>query len=126
MSWPAPVKTALGGKEKILKRTTIIISLLTVALVTTNALWAYRVLDLGVTLTYQGASLEENQQTLSQALAIVKASADSSASRTQLIEAAQKAWPSSEPFEKDGYLWVGRLGLRFNNNGRLVEAVAGF
>ena len=100
--------------------------MLTVALVATNALWAYRVLDLGVTLTYQGASLEENQQALSQALAIIKTSAKPNASRAQVVEAAQKAWPSSEAFEKEGYLWVGRLGLRFNESGRLVEAVSGF
>jgi hypothetical protein len=109
-----------------MKRTTLLISFLVVALVATNALWAYRTLDLGVTLTYQGASLEENQQALSQALAIIKASGNPNVNRSQIVEAAKRAWPSSEPFEKEGYLWVGRLGLRFNNNGRLVEAVSGF
>lgn len=108
-----------------MKRTTIIISLLIIALVATNAFWANRVLDLGITLTYQGTSLEENQQALSQALAIIKTSAKPNASRAQVVQAAQKAWPSSEPFEKEGYLWVGRLGLRFNESGQLVEAVSG-
>lgn len=109
-----------------MRRTTIAISLLAVALVVTNASWAYRLLDAGVSYTYQGVSLEENQQALSQALAIIKVLGSNEASREQVIQAAQKAWPSTEPFEKDGYLWVGRLGLRFNEAGHLVEAVSGY
>ncbi|MBU1364610.1 MAG: hypothetical protein KKE51_12410 [Gammaproteobacteria bacterium] len=109
-----------------MKRTTVSISLLVLALLATNVWWAYRLLDAGVSYTYQGVSLEENQQALSQALAIIKVLGANKASREQVVEAAQKAWPSTEPFEKDGYLWVGRLGLRFNETGNLVEAVSGY
>lgn len=109
-----------------MRKTTVTISLLAVALVATNAWWAYRLLDAGVSYTYQGVSLEENQQALSQALAIIKVLGSSNTSREQIVQAAQKAWPSTEPFEKDGYLWVGRLGLRFNETGHLVEAVNGY
>lgn len=109
-----------------MRRTTVAISLLTIVLVVTNAWWAYRLLDAGVSYTYQGASLEENQQALFQALAIIKALGTNNASREQIVQAAQAAWPSTEPFEKDGYLWVGRLGLRFNQAGHLVEAVSGY
>jgi hypothetical protein len=28
-----------------------------------------------------------------------------------------------EPFEKDGFVWVGSLGLKFDESGRVVEAV---
>jgi hypothetical protein len=107
-----------------MRRTTIAISLLAITLVVTNAWWAYRLLDAGVSYTYQGASLEENQQALSQALAIIKVLGTNNASREQIVQAAQAAWPSTEPFEKDGYLWVGRLGLRFSQAGHLVEAVS--
>lgn len=109
-----------------MRRTTIAITLLAIALVITNAWWAYRLLDAGVSYTYQGESLEENQQALSQALAIIKVLGANNASREQIVQAAQAAWPSTEPFEKDGYLWVGRLGLRFNQAGHLVEAVSGY
>jgi len=81
---------------------------------------------MGISYTYQGVSLEENQQALSQALAIIKTLGTNDASRKKIVLAAQAAWPSSEPFEKDGYLWVGRLGLRFNEDGRLVDAVSGY
>ena len=109
-----------------MRRTTIAISLLAITLVVTNAWWTYRLLDAGVSYTYQGASLEENQQALSQALAIIKVLGTNNASREQIVQAAQAAWPSTEPFEKDGYLWVGRLGLRFDQAGQLVEAVSGY
>lgn len=109
-----------------MRRTTIAISLLAVVLVATNAWWAYRLLDASVSYTYQGASLEESQQALSQSLAIIKALSANNASREQIVQAAQAAWPSTEPFEKDGYLWVGRLGLRFNQAGHLIEAVSGY
>lgn len=108
-----------------MRRSTVTISLLAAALVVSNAWWAYRILDAGITYTYQRASLEESRQALSQALAIIKASGASNPSRTRIIAAAQEALPAEEPFEKDGYWWVGRLGLRFNDAGRLVEAKAG-
>ena len=109
-----------------MKKSTLAISLLAVALVASNAWWAYKVLDAGVTLTYQKASLEEAQQALSQALAIIKVSGSSNVTRAQIVEAAQKAWPSGEPFEKDGYLWVGRLGLRFDKSGHLIDIFQGY
>ncbi len=90
-----------------------------------NAWWAFRSLDAGITSTYQRTSLEASQQALAQALAVIKAVAGPNPSRAEVIAAAQAAWPAIEPFEKDGYLWVGRLGLRFNEAGGLVEAIAG-
>jgi hypothetical protein len=109
-----------------MRRATGAILVLAVALVVTNAWWAYRLVDAGVSYTYQGVSLAENQQALSQALAIIKVLGTNQASRERIVQAAQTAWPSTEPFEKDGYLWVGRLGLRFNDAGHLVEAVSGY
>lgn len=106
-------------------RATTAIALLVIALVASNAWWAYRLLDAGVSHTYQGASLEESQQALSQALAVIKVLGAGKDSREQVVQAAQAAWPSTEPFEKDGYLWVGRLGLRFDQAGHLLEAVIG-
>lgn len=106
-------------------RSTVVNSLLVATLVVSNAGWAYRVLDNAVTCSYRQASLEESQQALSQALAIIRATGSGNPSKASVIAAAQAAWPAVEPFEKDGYLWVGRLGLRFNPAGELVEVVAG-
>ena len=109
-----------------MKNSAIIIILLTVLLVGSNAWWFYRLVDAGVSYTYQGVSLEENQQALAQSLEIIKALASSDVSREKIVAAAQKTWGATEPFEKEGYLWVGRLGLRFNETNQLVEVVKGF
>ncbi|PWV60202.1 hypothetical protein [Plasticicumulans acidivorans] len=105
-----------------MKTTTAAIGILAAALLVSNVWWAYRLLDAGVSYTYQGASLEESQQALAQALAVIDALGAERRSREQVVQAVQAAWPSVEPFEKDGVLWVGRLGLRFDAAGRLIEA----
>ena len=109
-----------------MKKTTITISLLAAVLVVTNAWWVYRLLDAGISYTYQDVSFKENRQALSEALAVIDVLGKNATSREQVVQAAQSAWPSTEPFEKDGYLWVGRLGLRFNEAGHLIEAVSGY
>jgi hypothetical protein len=104
-----------------MKRTTVIISALTLALLASNGYWTYRFIDQGVTLAYQDSEYNEAQQALSQARAIIKVQATRNASRAEIIEAAQKAWSAGEPFEKEGYLWVGRLGLKFDSADRLTD-----
>lgn len=81
-----------------MRQSTVAISSLTDAQVVSNAWRAYRLLDAGVTRKYQSASLEESQQALSQALAIIKATAASNASRESIVAAARAAWPPAEPF----------------------------
>lgn len=102
-----------------------ITSFLVAVLVASNAWWAYKVLDAGITSTYQGASLEEEQQASNQAMAVINVLAKSGTTRPQIVEAALKAWPGGEPFEKDGYTWVGRLGLKFNERDQLIEVIRG-
>ncbi len=106
-----------------MKKSTFLMVLLTTTLVASNIWWAYKILDAGVTSTYQKAALEENQQALLQTRAVIKVLAIPNATRAQIIEAAQAAWPSFEPFEKDGYLQVGRLGLKFDKTGHLIEVI---
>lgn len=104
-----------------MKKSTIVISFLAVALAISNAWCTHQLLDAGTSYTYQGVSLEESQQALSQTLAIIEVTGSGDASRDQIVAAANKAWSSGEPFEKDGYLWVGRLGLRFSDNDQLAQ-----
>jgi predicted DCC family thiol-disulfide oxidoreductase YuxK len=106
-------------------KSTAIISVLIAGLAASNAWLAYKVLDVGVTLTYQSASLEEEQQASKQAMAVIEVLAKLGATRSQIVSAAQKAWPVVEPFEKDGYTWVGRLGLKFNKQDQLIEVIRG-
>jgi hypothetical protein len=54
-----------------MKNTKIVIMVLVLALVASNAWWAFHLLDSGVTQTYMGVSLENNKEALSQTLAIL-------------------------------------------------------
>lgn len=105
-----------------MSKTTVAIVILVVALMGSNTWWAFRMLDAGVSYTYQGVALDDNQQALKQVLAVIKASNSANATREMIIAAAQAAVPS-DPFEKDGFVWVGKVGLRFDEGGRLMEAV---
>lgn len=110
--------------ESPMKRSAIVMTGLSIALVATNAWWAYRSVDFGISYTYQQVSLEKASQALSQSLAIIGAlAANPDAPRERLVEVAAGAWSSGEPFEKDGYVWVGRLGLEFGPDGAFVGAV---
>ena len=35
--------------------------------------------------------------------------------------AARLPGDTFEPFEKDGFVWIGRIGLKFNDRGQLIE-----
>lgn len=107
-----------------MKRTTSAILALIVVLISTNAWWAYQLLDASVTLMYRDDSLRLNARALSQALAVIKVVSTADGKRDEIVSAVTTvAGDGTEPFEKEGYLWVGDLGLRFSEDGRLLEAV---
>ena len=100
-----------------------VIWLLTIMLVASNTWWAYQLVGAGVSATYRDQSLQEHRGALAQALAILPVAVRIESTRTEVIEAAQQSAPNGEPFEKDGYTWIGHIGLRFDQNGRLAELV---
>jgi hypothetical protein len=105
-------------------RSTLASLFLGAALIGTNVFWAYWAVDASLSYTYQAVSLEDNQQALAQALAVIKVAVRPDASKEQVIGAASMtATPSPQIFEKDGYIWVGQIGLDFDAAGRLVEVV---
>ena len=95
---------------------------LVVALVASNAWWATRVLDAGITQTYMTASFETTAELLNQTLAVLSVVAKPGVSRDEVITTAKSKGDTAAPFEKDGYVWVGQLGLRFNEQGRFIKA----
>lgn len=101
------------------------IPVLVLLLVASNAWWAYRTLDTGITLTYLRVSHDYATEALAQALSILPVVARLDSSREEVVLAARIPGDTTEPFEKDGHIWVGGLGLRFNDRGRLVAATDG-
>ncbi len=104
-------------------RGTIAIATLCVMLVASNLWWTYNSLDAGITATYTNDSFRDASIALAQSIAVAKAASAPNASRDAIVAAAQAAGTPSDPFEKDGYLWVERVGLKFDDNGQLLDIV---
>jgi hypothetical protein len=103
----------------------IAISALVLTLVGSNLWWASRLLDAGITQTYARASQESTSELLIQTLAVLPVVAKAGASQAQVVEAARLANDRTEPYEKEGYVWVGQLGLKFSPQGQFQRAIAG-
>jgi hypothetical protein len=84
---------------------------LVVVLVASNAWWAYRLLDAGISQTYLGVSLEDNKEALNQALMLLPVVAQANISRERIISAARPAGDSIAPSKRTvSYGWA-RSGL---------------
>jgi hypothetical protein len=109
---------------RFLKRTTVAIGALVMALVGTNAAWTYLIIDRSITQSYTSQAFEETNAALNQALVLLPLTAKKGATRAELIAAVQATEPKVTSFEKDGFVSVGRLGLKFDDRDRLIEVVA--
>ncbi len=105
-----------------MKRLVLVILALAAILVASNVWWAYRLIDAGVSATYREVSLENHRTALRQTLAIIPIAVRPGATQAEILRAAQK-YGDSEVFEKDGYTWVGQVGMKFDGAGHLVEVV---
>jgi hypothetical protein len=104
-----------------MKRSTLIILVLAFALLASNGLWIYQSIDAAVTAGYREASWKDNHDALAQALAILPVVARSDSTREQVLDAAKQAANSGDSFEKDGFIWIGKIGLKFDRDGRLID-----
>lgn len=97
---------------------------LLLALIASNAFWLYLAVDAGVSRSYREVVLRDYREALSQALAILPIAAAPGATPERVVAAAAAAVDATDSFEKEGFIWVGSLGLKFGRDGRLVEAAA--
>jgi hypothetical protein len=112
------------SQENWVNKSTKIAIFLVLALLSSNAWWAYRVLDLGVSLTYARDGQEEAVRLANETLAVLNVAVSPEHTRTLVIAAASSKANSIEPYEKLGFTWVGGLGLKFGGDGRLEKAIA--
>lgn len=107
-----------------MKRSRLGVIVLILLLVGTNAWWAYRTLDNGITRTYLNDSMEHTSRGFNQTVAILPLVARG-ANQDEIVSAARQASKlDSPPFEKDGYVFVGELGLKFDSAGKFVGVKA--
>lgn len=87
-----------------------------------NLWWFYWSLDTGVTQAYLKTNLDRHEKALQQALSLLAIAARPNVSPAEMIDAASLPEDQSPPFEKDGYIWVGEIGLKFSEDGKLLAA----
>ena len=104
-----------------MSRSKFAIAVLALLLIGSNGWWAYHALDVGVTQAYQGDSLNANKKALAQMIALLPLVARPNITRAEIIAAARIPGSHPEPFEKDGFVWVEMIGMRFNEKGQLIE-----
>ncbi len=95
---------------------TIIITL-AVLLVGTNAFWVYVTFDNAVTASYRDQRISEYRVTSTQLSQVIPELA-SGKSREEVIKIVSRH-TDMDPFEKDGCVWIGWMGLHFTGDGRL-------
>jgi hypothetical protein len=108
-----------------MSRSKAVIAALAVALVASNAWWAYHSIDRGISHSYLEVSYSTTSELLKQTVAVLSEGVGSTATREQVIRAAQLGDPTNAPYEKEGYVWVGQLGLIFNAQGQLTKVQPG-
>lgn len=72
-------------------------------------------------MTYSKVSLEDHKQALDQTFSIFPLVASGRGSREDIIKSMETEFGISDGFEKDGFFWIGKIGLRFDKNGKLLE-----
>jgi hypothetical protein len=101
----------------------VVIGFLLALLVGTNLWWSSRVLDGGFSYTYLKPSYDTQAELLRQTTAILNVAAKLNGSMAKVLAAAQSAAPGVAMHEKLGYTWVGQLGLKFNEQGRVIHVI---
>jgi len=102
--------------EGIMKWLSIILTFL---LIGTNVYWLNQSIDTAVTEKYSEQQVYELQNALREAILLIpKINADM---EKNVIVAEAEQISASKSFEKDGCVWVGFLGLKFNDKDQLVH-----
>ena len=107
-----------------MRRSTIIFSSIIVVLVVSN-IWTFVwSLDCGITASYQQPELRAKEVALNQSLDIIRALTKSPPQKPIVVAAANRSATDTSAFEKDGFLWIDRIALKFGPDGRLVDIKA--
>jgi hypothetical protein len=99
----------------------IIVFLLILALLGTNGWWFYRVLDAAATKKYDDLTMYQRASELKQLMSMVPELC-SDKSKNEIVAIARKS-EDTEPFEKEGAVWVGWFGFQFNDKNKLVKVI---
>ena len=105
-----------------MKRSTIAIIGLTIALIGSNVYWFLQVLDVGIRSTYLKASFDAQSIALKEALAVLPVAADPKSSKDAVVNVGAAVYSKHQPEISGGFVRLYGVSLKFNEQGRLIEA----
>ena len=105
-----------------MKRSTIAILILTIALLGSNTYWFVQTLGVGIESTKLKASYQAQSIALKVALAILPVAADPASSIDAIVNAGAAVQSKHPPALKDGFVHLHGIRLKSNEQGRLIEA----
>jgi hypothetical protein len=103
-----------------LKKYKYLIIFLSVALLLTNAWWVFCLLDAGITQTYMGKNIEDHAKALTQTMKLLPVVSRPGTLRKEILAAARVSSKPDDDIEKDGFIWVENIGLKFDAHEKLV------
>jgi len=114
-----PIVSQHGGS---LRRATVFIAVLVILLIASNGFWLLLTIDNAITMTYREDQCGLEHRALDQLLAVLPVAARTNHDRAGIIAAARGTYDPEMIFEKEGFVWVDAIGLRFDQSNRLVDA----
>lgn len=98
----------------------ILISVLILLLVLTNVLWMRNALKSQDDLIYQIYLTDKYKAAFEQAFTLLPIVASKGDSRSAIVSTTKKIIKVTDQQETNGYTWIGFLGFKFNDEGRVV------
>ena len=95
--------------------------ILAIALLGTNGWWLHQSIDAGVTNKYQGQMMYERTGMLKQLISVTP-ELSTSKTKNEIITIVKKS-TDLEPFDKEDVIWIGWIGLKFNDEDRLIKVI---
>ena len=93
----------------------IVAAALALLLIASNGWWALESMDTANSAQYRQQVLLEECEGLDQTMDMLPLVA-TGRSKMEILSIAHASAPESEPFDKDGYVWIGRLGFKFERD----------
>lgn len=95
----------------------ILVASLLALLLGSNAYWLFVLFDAGVSQTYNGQYIDDLKGANDDLRRIIPVLTQSRP-RSEVVEIVSDLY-DVEPFEKDGCVWIGSVGLKFSDQGKL-------
>ncbi len=105
-----------------MNRSIFTILLLFAWLAASNVFWVIKLNNGVAEHVLMRSSLDAARKVALQSFAVISEAASENATRQSVIDAAVRVRPGTDPYVKEGFVWIGDIGLRFDEGDKLIEA----